>query len=1022
MPELQELNRLPIHGAEIPFHDREAALAGVWKKSKYFRSLDGQWDFRLYHRPEDVPADFAAENFSDPEIFKLKVPSNWTLAGLWDKPIYTNIVMPFPEPFELPEENPTGIYRRTFSVPDSWLKRRTVLHIGGAESYLEVYLNGTFVGMGKDTRLPSEFDLTPYLKKGENLLVCKVIRWSDSSFIEDQDQWWMAGIHRSVWLYNTGFSFIEDLYVNGDYDYENGRGMLHIENKSSFYFPAWTPKGPTEPMKLHLTLYDRDGKIFWDQEKEVSPLFRDEGYCTKVDAVFDNILPWSAESPELYTLIVEFLDKEGKLLDCRRKRVGFRNIRIENRDLLFNGKRVFIRGVNRHEHNMITGKTLSLEDMLADIKMMKQYNFNAVRTSHYPNDHRWYDLCDEYGIYVMDEANAECHALYNQLCRDPRWKNSFVARGERMVMRDRSHACIFCWSVGNESGNGENHVAEIKAMKALDSTRMMHHEGEIKPFWNQAYYRMACNMKWMNDFFDPMYPPPSDLAKYSDDPANDRPMIMCEYAHAMGNSSGSLCDYWDLVLSKPGLQGGFIWDWIDQGLLVKREDGKMMMAYGGDFGEKCHDFDFCCNGMIAPDHRPHPGMFEFRHLVQPVKISWDDREKLIFRLTNHRDFTTLQDLTGVWKMEVDGNIVLSGNIPDFSTVAPGESMNFSLPLNGDKTFSGKEVFVTFEFYLAENKSWADAGTLLAHDQLELTGKIPLDLPEENELITKPEIIEKADTLTLVNGKTSIFINRKDGTGIMKQSGKTILTSLFECNLFRAGTDNDGIRGWSGQGNKPLTKWLDAGLNHLEMVDCRITFSGNQLRIAKKLIGKDPGAKVSFIQKIKMLRDGSFSFTQEYKLPEKFPSMPRIGVAAMTANGFEEVEWFGRGPWENYSDRKRSAHIGRYEATVSELHEDVYILPQENGCRCDVRNFTLRSKKNALHISAETPFEFGVSHYTPNDLFETFHQCDLVPRRETVIYIDHGQRGLGTASCGPPTLPQYELNEKYYRFEFTLFAE
>jgi len=1020
MPELQELNRLPMHGAEIPFHDRETALTGEWKKSKYFRLLDGQWDFRLYRCPEAVPADFAAENFSDPEIFKLQVPSNWTLAGLWDKPVYTNIQMPFLENFELPEENPTGIYRKTFSVPASWLKRRTVLHIGGAESYLEVYLNGTFVGMGKDTRLPSEFDLTPYLKKGGNLLVCKVIRWSDSSFIEDQDQWWMAGIYRSVWLYNTGFSFIEDLYVNGDFDYENGKGLLHIENKSGFYSPAWSSKGPRDPMKLHLTLYDRCNEVLWDKEEVVSPLFRDEGYCTAIDAVFDNIQPWSAESPELYTLIVEFLDKGGKLLDCRRKRLGFRNIRIEGRDLLFNGKRVFIRGVNRHEHNMLTGKTLSLEDMLSDIKMMKQYNFNAVRTSHYPNDHRWYGLCDEYGIYVVDEANAESHALYHLLCRDPRWKNAFVSRGERMVLRDRSFTSIFCWSTGNESGNGENHIAEIRAMKALDPTRLIHHEGEVKKFWHQGANVMHSKMKWMNNFYDPMYPAPSELAEYSADPETDRPMIMSEYAHAMGNSSGSLCDYWDLIFSKTGLQGGFIWDWIDQGLLVKREDGKEMMAYGGDFGEKRHDFDFCCNGMISSDHRPHPGMFEFRHLVQPVKISWHDPEKLSFKLTNRRDFTTLQDLAGVWKMEVDGNIVLSGKIPDFSTVAPGESMDFLLPLKAG--FSGREAFVTFEFYLAENKSWASAGTLIAHDQLELTGKIRLEFPAAKKSVTRPEIIEKDDTLTLVNGKTSIIINRKDGTGVMKRSGKIILTKLFECNLFRAGTDNDGIRGWTGQEHKPLAKWLNAGLDHLETIDCRMTFSGEQLRIAGKLTGRDPGAKISFIRKIKMLPDGSFCFIQEYKLPEKFPAMPRIGVTAMTAAGFEKAGWFGRGPWENYSDRKRSAHVGRYEASVSELHEDTYVLPQENGNRCDVRSLTLKSKKNTLHISAEIPFEFSVSHYTANDLYETLHQCDLVPRKETVINIDLAQRGVGTGSCGPQTLEQYELNEKNYRFEFTVFAE
>lgn len=1024
-PEIPQINRIPAHGAEIPYADKENALKRDRGASPWYLSLDGVWKFQLYKAPEAVPADFADPKLKDKKWDCITVPSNWTLAGYFDKPVYTNVKMPFENnPPIVPAENPTGIYRTTFKVPAGWKNRRVVIHIGGAESYLEVYLNGKFIGMGKDTRLPSEFDLTPAIDfSGTNSLVCKVIRWSDSSYIEDQDQWWMAGIYRSVYLYSTEYVYIEDLFSNGDLDLKNGDGLLSVKTHLGAYIPALAPHGPQEDFTVSAKLHSIEGRLLWKDDAVISCKFRLSGYRSEQNARIPKVKAWSSEEPNLYLLTVELFNKQGQLLDCRVKRVGFRNIRLDGRDLLFNGKRVLIKGVNRHEHDMATGKTLSLESMIGDICMMKQFNFNAVRTCHYPDDHRWYELCDEYGIYILDEANFESHANYSTLCRDPRWRTAIVERSERMVMRDRSHACIFGWSLGNESGNGENHDCAIEAIKRLDSSRIIHHEGELKASWSQGCNETSGGDKSKNAFFDPMYPHPDVLKAYSADPATDRPAIMCEYAHAMGNSSGSLSDYWDLFYSMPGLQGGFIWDWVDQGILTKDSKGRRMFGYGGDFGEKSHDFDFCCNGMISADRIPHPGMYEFRHMVQPVKVEPVNPKKMKFRLVNRQYFTNLKDFAGHWALEIAGRKVQTGRLPAFASVEPGKALEFVLPLKTAVLKGGEEAYVNFEFTLKTNTAWAPAGTLLAHDQIEVSCAFKRFAAKETSKKTVVEVSEKGGVLVVKNGDAVLKIKKSDGTGSISKGNKVVLKELFDSCLFRAATDNDGIRGWDAQEKKPMGLWLAAGLDKLKAVSVKVssekTAKGVVVTIDKKFAGSDKKAKLGFVQKITAGEDGAFSFEQDYRIPENFPAMPRIGVSAVTAKGFENVEWYGRGPWENYIDRCRSAQIGKYKTTVRENYVDTYILPQENGNHTGTRWVELKSKDAAIRISSAVPFEFGVSHYTAADLFAAYHQCELKERGETIVTLDLRQRGLGTGSCGPQTLTQYELSEKAYHFAFTL---
>ena len=1016
MPELQEINRLPMHGAEIPFANEEQAFERKYEKSPYYRSLNGKWEFSLYRKPEDVPSEILSPAFRFEN--RISVPGHWPSDSV-APPIYTNVQMPahFPEPPCVPEDNPTGVYRKIFSLPAAWKNRRVILHVGGAESYLEVYLNGSFVGMGKDTRLESEFDLTPFLCAGKNQLVCKVIRWSDSSFIEDQDQWWLSGIYRNVYLYSVNYAFIEDLFVNGDWDHRNGRGEIFCRLHGGFDVPHYLPRGPETDFDVEYMLLDKEQKCVWQDKAVLSHLFRDNGYVVEKKAVLPGISPWSAEDPVLYTLLVKLVDSNGKTVDIRSKRVGFRNIKVEGCDLLFNGKRVFIRGVNRHEHSMTGGKVLSREEMLTDIRLMKQFNFNAVRTCHYPDTPEWYDLCDEYGIYVLDEADVECHAYYPRLCREMRWQNAFVTRGVRMVLRDRSHACIFGWSSGNESGNGENHEAQIDAMRKLDDTRIIHHEGECKTLWYQGDNQLTGGRKERNAFWDAMYAHFDVLKAYSAT-GPERPAILCEYAHAMGNSSGSLGDYWDLFYTLPGLQGGFIWDWIDQGLLEKR-NGKEMLCYGGDFGEERHDFDFCCNGMIAADRRIHPGMYEFRHVVQPVKVTALDDKSSVFVIRNMRNFTTLSDLAGVWQLQIDGKIIKSGNITGLDELLPEETLTVALEL--PRNLPGKRAFVNFAFTSKQANAWSEAGTLFAHDQIEVTERLALSLPEHIVEHTVPVLEKTRNTFVLTNSSCRLAVDCKSGTGSLEVNGKKVVKKLFSENLFRAGIDNDGIRG-RVQSFKPLYQWLEAGLDDLHTASVRVSSGGKSdpfIKIVRKLYGKDPRKLITFTQKITALKDGSFGFEQNVDLPRVFPTMPRIGVVAVLAPGFEQLSYFGRGPWENYSDRNRSAQFGLYQTAVSDMYEDTYILPQENGNRSDVSQLKLVSDDCEIEVSSDTAFEFGASHFTVSDLWKARHQCELKARKETYLFIDHAQRGLGTGSCGPQTLPQYCLDEKEYSFSFKL---
>lgn len=982
-------------------------MNGIPPEEKERFSLDGEWDFKLLPSPRK---EFDPEtDFTD----KIQVPSNWTLGDFGDLPIYTNINMPFDNnPPMVPETNPTGIYRKTFELPENFKGKRIILHIGGAESCLEVFINGIFAGMGKDTRLPSEFDITPYLTGGENTLLCRVIRFSDSSYIEDQDQWWMAGIYRSCYLYATGAVFFEDAAVSGDWDCEKNLAVLTYQCKIGFDFKTFLPQGPEHDFTIKMQLFDRDGRKITENSGIIDHRFRRSQYEYKNSLVLEGLHPWSSESPVLYECILELLDHENTLLAKRSFRCGFRNIRIENSNLLINGKRVMIKGVNRHEHDCRNGKTVSLESMIEDIRLMKQFNFNAVRTSHYPNDERWYDLCDEYGIYLMDEANFESHANYPSICRDNRWCNAIVSRVERMVLRDRSHVSIIAWSPGNESGDGENHSAALKRLWELDESRIIFHNGELHPLWTQySGHEYAGGDDRRNHVFCPMYVSPDGMKKYADADESKRPAIMIEYAHAMGNSCGGLCDYWDVFYSSPKLQGGFIWDWVDQGILQHDADGKPFFAYGGDFGEKIHDYDFCCNGMIASDRSLHPAMYEFRHLVQDMKISYPGGNR--FLLTNRRNFTTPEDLCGCWSVEINGEKIAGNSLPDFSRLAPETSMEFSLDLPIRPREENQEVFINFFFTQKSDRPMIPAGTLLAHDQFDITQLFPA-VPKKNfsAAPVKSSTAVDGNTLVLANEPLTLKYDKTSGDISFYNGEKLISASFMDSNFIRGFIDNDGIKGKEDVKWHILYNWIQAGLHELKRTAVSAEASGNQLKICRSYSGKEDAITTDTVFTAE--KDGSFTMTMAIDIPESFPTLPRVGVISLL-NGFSKFEWFGRGPFENYCDRNRAAMVGRYVSDADSEADFNYCQPQEHGNRTDVRELLLSENGDILIFRSPVNFEFGVTRFTPIELYKALHLNELVKRQETVLSIDLKQRGVGTSACGPQILESYEVKEKSYTF-------
>ncbi len=1014
MPQLTRVNKLPAHATLIPFPTAGDALHQAPEASPFYQGLNGTWQFKLRQRPDHVTwAAVAADNWS-----AISVPGAWTMQG-YGGPHYTNVQMPFPEePPHVPDENPTGIYRRTFTMPPAWQGRRVVLHFGGCDGALFVYVNGAAVGVSKDARTPAEFDLTPYLHfDAENELVAVVVQWSDAAFIEDQDQWWHAGLMRDVFLYATATPQLQDLFVHGDLSDDLRDGILRVTAKI-----GWAGE-IHQDCKVEVQLFDHNAQpLFAEpllaQAGAVNPPYpwptqpRNEARC-------EQILPapilWSAETPYLYTLVITLHTPHGA--ESFASRVGFRKIEVRERQLLINGKRVMIKGVNRHEHDDTTGRAVSRAVMEADIRLMKQFNVNAVRTSHYPNDPYWLELCDQYGLYVIDEANIESHAFYFDMCHDPRYTDAFVERVQAMVERDKNHPSVILWSMGNESGYGPNHDAAGGWVRGYDPTRPLHYEGAISR-WMGATWDGGHRV---TDIICPMYPEIADIIRWSEESKDWRPMILCEYSHAMGNSNGSLSDYWAAFRRYPGLQGGFIWEWLDHGIRQSTPDGRSYWAYGGDFDDVPNDANFVTDGLVWPDRTPHPAMHEFKHLIQPVQVDVVDAAAGHLRIRSEHDFVSLNWLRGEWTLTAEGVVIANGELPALD-IAPGASLDVTLDLTAHA--GPGERFLNVRFFQREATLWASAGHEVGWAQVALPATAATaDAGESGSQVT---VGQDAGSITLQAGPVSAVFDKETGSLVFFGAGHNWILAGPRLNIWRAATDNDGIKlMMEEQKNKPLYRWLQQGLDRLRFTRQSVRVvdeaAGPVVEIVHQASGREQWGDFEHLQRFRLDAAGVLSVENQVQLGNGISDVPRIGVTMVLSPELEALEWFGRGPWENYSDRKAGAMVGRYRSTVSGEYVP-YILPQEHGNKCDVRWLALTNEGgHGVRVDGQPLLEFSASHLAAEDLYQARHTVDLTPRREVILNLDAGQRGLGTASCGPDTLPQYRLLAERYSFGYQMRA-
>ncbi len=661
------------------------------------------WRFHLAEHPDRVPAAWVGRAIDDARWTTLTVPGNWTLQGVDDHPHYTNVQMPFDgPPPRLPDRNPTGVYRRTFTVPRGWRERQVVLHVGGADSVHAVYVNGQFAGYGTDSRLASEYDITPHLVAGRNDLAIVVVRYSAHSYVEDQDQWWMAGLHREVALVGRGATHLTSLVCDAGFRVSDGVGTVEVSATVGGANP------PSSGWGVRTTVETLGGRRLAPSVTTMVPHRFAEpyvfhGHVASSRFELPGVDPWSAERPSRYRVIAELLDPDGVVVEVHAQLVGFRSVEIRDGDLLVNGQRIWIHGVNRHDHHPDRGKAVTVADMRDDLLAMRRHNITAMRCSHYPNDPRLLDLCDELGMYVIDESNIESHAYNTSLCDDPRYRSAWLARGSRMVERDRNHPSVIMWSLGNESGYGTNHDALAGWIRAADPSRPLHYEDAIRQRgWTTGGMGVT-------DVVCPMYPPIADVAAYQ----GRRPFILCEYSHAMGNSNGSFADYWDVIMSTPRLQGGFIWEWKDHGIRTVLPNGKRGFAYGGQFGEEPHDGNFVADGLMSSDLVPHPAMQEVAWVYRPVAVTKVGRNRL--RVENRQAFSGLDGLAARWELLVDGEVVESGpfEIPD---VAPLRAATVALPC---EIPADADAHLSVRFTRRAATPWAAPGQLVAWDQVEL---------------------------------------------------------------------------------------------------------------------------------------------------------------------------------------------------------------------------------------------------------------------------------------------------------------
>lgn len=1038
------IDRLPARATFFPYPGAGDGKVLSASDNPWVLSLDGTWKFHWVETPEKRPVDFWRTDFDDSAWVDFPVPGQWEFLG-YGTPIYSSSGYTFkidpPKVMSTPprnwtafeERNPVGSYRRSFELPAGWAGRRTIIQFGGVQSAFYLWVNGRKVGYSEGSMTAAEFDLTPYVKPGTNRIAVEVYRYSDGSYLEDQDMWRVSGIHRSVVLYSTAAVRIADFAVRTVLDENYKDAELQIR-------PEFTAAddASVEGFTIAAQLYDAEGKAVLPEkvvhdvksilDREFSARIMNEftpqrGYAkfARLSAALENPRKWTAETPYLYTLELSLADPSGKVVENVSCKVGFRDVKIARGQLLVNGQPVRLRGANRHEWDPRAGHVMNEALMRRDIELMKQANINAVRTAHYPNTPRWYELCDEYGLYVMDEANIETHGVRGWLASQPEWHGAFLDRAVRMAERDKNHPSVIIWSMGNESGYGPNFAAVSGWLREFD-TRPIHYEGAQDPVKDPWAVDMIARfyVRTQDEYLNPGSEGDATveraenarwerLLSIAERTNDDRPVMTSEYAHGMGNAIGNLKEYWDEMYSNDRMLGGFLWDWADMGIYKTLPDGREMLAYGGDFGDRPNLGAFCFNGVVFADRSVTPKWWEVKKVYQPVLV---EREGNVLKVTNRNHHVDLKDVYSTELMIGDRTYPV-----ETPSAAPGETGTIHLP------WTDGLLPIRVAFRLLNDERWAPAGYEVAWQQF---GPVyALDRPLSYTRAEKPlEISTGRNELQITGEKFSMRWSLKEGALLSwTADGEELLAHPADLppqpffQGYRAPTDNDtGFGGWLA------SDWREQGLDSLKRevrsVEWKKLDDGHveirTVHLYKALAGR-------FVHESTYTIDGNGEMTIDtsFDPQDKLPELPRLGIAFVLNEGSEEIRWDGRGPHENYIDRKESADLGTWRSTVADQYVP-YPHPQETGNKEDVSTVTIGTKAHEFTVETQgKPFSMSALHFTVGDLDKADHACELVPRKETVLSIDAAQLGLGNGSCGPGVLKKYAIEKKKHELHLVV---
>lgn len=996
-PKLTAINREPARASFTSFVDEQSALKNQRTSGTYYLPLNGKWKFNYVETLDERPTDFMNPSFDASKWADIVVPGNWERQG-FGVPIYVNVSYEFispgfapywdkPNPPSVPKEwNPTGTYRRKFNLPADWEGKETFLSSDGAKGAAYYYVNGSFVGMNKEAKIPARFNVTPYVKKGKNVIAVQMHRLSDATYLEGQDFWRLSGFERDVYLYAQSKLRIQDFGARTPLsrDYKDGLFSLNVKLDNA--------TGQAASGSVGYLILDKDGKEVASQQKAFGDVQKSLNMEFPV-AQLNNVSHWTAETPHLYTLLITLKDNSGRTLEATSAKIGFRTIEIKDRQLLVNGQPILVKGVNLHEHDEVTGHYVNEDLMKKDFELFKRYNVNTVRTSHYPQAERFYELCDEYGIYVIDEANVESHGMWYDLRKggtlgnNPDFIDAHLSRTVNVYERDKNHPSVIIWSLGNEAGNGICFYTTYRWLREQDSSRPIQYE--------QAW------MQWNTDLFCPMYHTPAQIEAYANDPKADRPLILCEYAHAMGNSLGNFQDYWDVIHKYPILQGGCIWDWVDQGMLEQTKDGKKYWNYGGDYGKEGIPSDgiFCINGMVYPDRTVKPSTEEMRKVYQNIRFLNFDPIKATVGVYNDFSFTNLNKYDFVYTIKGNGKVVYTDTFS--ADVKPNETKTIQLKNIPSVAPGTIDYQIAFEAKTKEAEPFIPTGYVIARDQM----AINTFQKEKGDVIAPAKLVEGTDQIIASGKDFKVTVDKASGLLVSYiYKGKEYILSQQgpRPSFWRAPTDNDfglktfGIlKEWKGISEQlPVVKELNVDVDK-GIISCIYVY-------AKPLVEWEVTYKVFSNGVVKVNNDIVTGDSEA-------PYIPRVGLRMQLPVEFNQLTYYGRGPLENYSDRKTSSFIDKYLCKVSDLYED-YIRPQENNHRTDIRWFALENKRgNGLLVVADNTIEMNVSNY-PVEMLDSGdgrddgrarlaqpkqrHMYDAAPQKLVDLFIDYGMTGVG----------------------------